>query len=133
MNQVGKPDAGNPHVRFDERRLETGSRLPRQPSTLLMGQAHIAIELDEARGMRGVDARHQVLAEGVALLQVRVVVGDDLREEVVHPEKGAQVLAELVGLLLGEPLKAVGGRNTLFARAKGLISCVKRRLQCPSL
>ena len=38
MNQVGKPDAGNPHVRFDERRLETGSRLPRQPSTLLKRQ-----------------------------------------------------------------------------------------------
>jgi hypothetical protein len=23
MKLVGKPDAGNPHVRFDERRLET--------------------------------------------------------------------------------------------------------------
>jgi hypothetical protein len=35
MNQVGEPDAGNPHVRFDERRLETGLKLPRQSSTLL--------------------------------------------------------------------------------------------------
>ena len=37
MNQVGKPDAGNPHVRFDERGKETGSRLPRLSSTLLKG------------------------------------------------------------------------------------------------
>ena len=36
MNQVGKLDAGNPHGRFDEWGLETGSRLPRQPSTLLI-------------------------------------------------------------------------------------------------
>ena len=36
MNQVGEPDAGNPHVRFDERGLETGDvSLPRQLSTLL--------------------------------------------------------------------------------------------------
>ena len=35
MNQVGEPDAGNPHVRFDERGLETGGNLPRQSSTLL--------------------------------------------------------------------------------------------------
>ena len=35
MNQVGKPDAGNPHVRFDERGLDTGLKLPRQASTLL--------------------------------------------------------------------------------------------------
>jgi hypothetical protein len=26
MKPVGKPDAGNPHVRFDERRRETGLR-----------------------------------------------------------------------------------------------------------
>src|SRR5271154_7596373 len=25
-NPVGEPDAGNPHVRFDEREVETGSR-----------------------------------------------------------------------------------------------------------
>lgn len=25
MNRVGKPDAGNPHVRFDERGQQTGS------------------------------------------------------------------------------------------------------------
>ena len=36
MNQVGEPDAGNPHVRFDERGLETGGNLPRQLSTLLI-------------------------------------------------------------------------------------------------
>ncbi len=36
MNQVGEPDAGNPHVRFDERRLEPEPRLPRQCSTLLI-------------------------------------------------------------------------------------------------
>ena len=35
MNQVGKPDAGNPQVRFDERGKETGSRLPRLSSTRL--------------------------------------------------------------------------------------------------
>jgi hypothetical protein len=27
MKPVGKPDAGNPHVRFDERGWETGRRL----------------------------------------------------------------------------------------------------------
>ena len=36
MNQVGKPDAENPHVRFDERGQETGSRSPRLSSTLLI-------------------------------------------------------------------------------------------------
>ena len=42
MNQVGEPDAGNPHVRFDERGGKTGSdsvrdnRLPRHASTLLI-------------------------------------------------------------------------------------------------
>ena len=35
MNQVGEPDAGNPHVRFDERGLETEPKQPRQSSTLL--------------------------------------------------------------------------------------------------
>ena len=38
MKPVGKPDAGNPHVRFDERGWETGRRrmaqLPRPSSTL---------------------------------------------------------------------------------------------------
>ena len=44
MNQVGEPDAGNPHVRFDERGLETGRKLPRQPSTLLKtGQRVLAV------------------------------------------------------------------------------------------
>lgn len=38
MNQVGEPDAGNPHVRFDERRLETRpNKSARQSSTLLNG------------------------------------------------------------------------------------------------
>jgi hypothetical protein len=27
MNPVGEPDAGNPHVRFDERDVETGHGL----------------------------------------------------------------------------------------------------------
>ena len=31
---VGKPDAGNRHVRFDERGRETGLLVPRPPSTL---------------------------------------------------------------------------------------------------
>ena len=31
---VGKPDAGNRHVRFDERGRETGLREPRPSSTL---------------------------------------------------------------------------------------------------
>ena len=35
MNQVGKPDAGNPHVRFDERSKETELQPPRLTSTLL--------------------------------------------------------------------------------------------------
>jgi hypothetical protein len=34
MNQVGEPDAGNPHVRFDERGLETGGNLYRASSQL---------------------------------------------------------------------------------------------------
>ena len=74
-----------------------------------MAQTHIGFYLDKARGMGGVDTRHQVLAKDVALFEVRVVVGDDLRQEVIHPQKGAQVLAELVGLLLREGGKAVGG------------------------
>ena len=47
MNQVGEPDAGNPHVRFDERRLEPEPRLPRQASTLL-------------NAVRGASAEHLV-------------------------------------------------------------------------
>src|SRR5215471_2966478 len=43
---VGKPDAGNPHVRFDERGTETGlllrSRKPRRSSTL-PGQAALGV------------------------------------------------------------------------------------------
>ncbi len=34
VKPVGKPDAGNPHVRFDERGRETGQLLPRPSSTL---------------------------------------------------------------------------------------------------
>ncbi len=40
VKPVGEPDAGNPHVRFDERGRETGRRLreyPRPSSTLLKG------------------------------------------------------------------------------------------------
>jgi hypothetical protein len=42
MKPVGEPDAGNPHVRFDERggeteRLPYGSKPPRLSSTLLHG------------------------------------------------------------------------------------------------
>ena len=32
MKPVGKPDAGNPHVRFDERGWETGRRLASAPA-----------------------------------------------------------------------------------------------------
>ena len=35
MNQLGEPDAGKPHVRFDERGVETELRLLRHASTLL--------------------------------------------------------------------------------------------------
>jgi hypothetical protein len=38
VKPVGEPDAGNPHVRFDERGLGNGTTsesLPRPPSTLL--------------------------------------------------------------------------------------------------
>jgi hypothetical protein len=36
MNQLGEPDAGKPHVRFDERGVETELRLLRHASTLLV-------------------------------------------------------------------------------------------------
>jgi hypothetical protein len=57
MNQVGEQDAGNPHVQFDERSVETGSdsvrdnRLPRHASTLLMPVSGIFIDL-AATGVR---------------------------------------------------------------------------------
>jgi hypothetical protein len=35
MNQLGEPDAGKPHVRFDERGVETELRQLRHASTLL--------------------------------------------------------------------------------------------------
>ena len=38
MKPVGKPDAGNRHVRFDERGRETGLTPPRPSSTLLRGR-----------------------------------------------------------------------------------------------
>ena len=34
VKSVGKPDAGNRHVRFDERGRETGLLVPRPSSTL---------------------------------------------------------------------------------------------------
>ena len=57
MNQVGEPDAGNPHVRFDERGLETGRKLPRQPSTLLNDRA-AAQRLRQTPHLR-LSCRHQ--------------------------------------------------------------------------
>jgi len=50
MNQVGEPDAGNPHVRFDERGLETGGNLPRQLSTLLTEASSRACALSKKPG-----------------------------------------------------------------------------------
>jgi len=38
---VGKPGAGNPHVRFDERGRETGRKPPRPSSTLLLGAGNV--------------------------------------------------------------------------------------------
>jgi hypothetical protein len=35
MKPVGKPDAGNPHVRFDERGWETGPRYASPPAPIL--------------------------------------------------------------------------------------------------
>src|SRR4030043_73603 len=35
MKPVGKPDAGNPHVRFDERGWETGRRFPSALASIL--------------------------------------------------------------------------------------------------
>src|ERR1035441_5906711 len=46
MKPVGKPDAGNPHVRFDERGWETGRRCLRQcsrPSSTLPNAAYFLI------------------------------------------------------------------------------------------
>jgi hypothetical protein len=39
MKTVRKPDAGNPHVRFDERREETSYIVPPVDSTLLVAIA----------------------------------------------------------------------------------------------
>src|ERR1700683_2724190 len=43
---VGKPNAGNPHVRFDERGgKRVGSVIPRLSSTLLVNLAHASTHL----------------------------------------------------------------------------------------
>jgi len=55
MKPVGKPDAGNPHVRFDERGGETRPAPPAQEPAPLQSQAHDAwLELrlvDDALGI----------------------------------------------------------------------------------
>src|ERR1019366_6332287 len=42
MKPVGKPDAGNPHVRFDERGWETGRRTTTAPAPILDSTAGVA-------------------------------------------------------------------------------------------
>lgn len=48
MNQVGQPDTGNPHVRFDERGVETESdpvrnnRLPRHSEFRIPAQTGLS-------------------------------------------------------------------------------------------
>ena len=56
MKPVGKPDAGNPHVRFDERGWETGrchmAQLPRPSSPLQRGchpELRFAIRLNNSQ------------------------------------------------------------------------------------
>jgi hypothetical protein len=44
MNQLGEPDAGKPHVRFDERGVETELRQLRHASTLLNVARAIAMK-----------------------------------------------------------------------------------------
>ena len=48
VKPVGKPDAGNPHVRFDERGRETGQLLPRPSSTLQIKgrKRHAMVDMD---------------------------------------------------------------------------------------
>ena len=72
-------------------------------------QPHVGVNLQSGAFVMHSQPRHQVFAKDVVLLEVRVVVGDDLREEIIHPEKCAQILAELVGLFFRQLLEAVGG------------------------
>jgi hypothetical protein len=46
VKPVGKPDAVAPHVRFDERGLETGLWLPRPSSTLHVPLMHLSGMVD---------------------------------------------------------------------------------------
>src|SRR5882762_1777528 len=50
MKPVGKPDAGNPHVRFDERGWEPGRRLAPAPAPILDSTALIRRGNDFQRG-----------------------------------------------------------------------------------
>lgn len=43
VKPVGEPDAGNPHVRFDERDVETGSRYYRATSRLYRIQSFVTV------------------------------------------------------------------------------------------
>jgi histidine phosphotransfer protein HptB len=61
VKPVGKPDAGNPHVRFDERGWETGRALRRQCSR--------SSSTLHSQFARGVQNSLQLLAEAVGGLQ----------------------------------------------------------------
>ncbi len=53
VKPVGKPDAGNPHVRFDERGRETGQLLPRPSSTLqVLGRKRHALVDTDGRALK---------------------------------------------------------------------------------
>ena len=69
MNQVGEPDAGNPHVRFDERGLETGRKLPPQPSTLLKRVLAEATDATEADLVEFTSVTHSAISSARWLIR----------------------------------------------------------------
>jgi uncharacterized protein RhaS with RHS repeats len=52
MKPVGKPDAGNPHVRFDERGWETGRRLASAPAPNLDSTAGVLLSSYDPTGAK---------------------------------------------------------------------------------
>jgi putative membrane protein len=106
MKPVGKPDAGNPHVRFDERGWETGRRPASAPAPNLDSTAG-AIHAGFTEGLVVYLIVNWVCSVAGLLLVASLIPGFQVAEF-----ESALIAAAVVGLIsagLGTLLKHAGG------------------------
>ena len=60
MNPVGKPDAGKPHVRFDERGRETWPCWPTRPSSTLLTSSRLTGAIAKGPRAKGSPRDHRL-------------------------------------------------------------------------